>query len=322
MAMKVRRSKAPEKFSKQGSQRLTLQHQTRRDKYKRALSQPHSHTHASQTQPMSFNHLVRRNLATAATPKSVRVGVLLSRAPIVTQDLTKLETQYYEYQSELERRLMWTFPQYFYFKKGTLAERRFLAVQKGPVSKQPGVWFTRGVPDIKHNRERSQKQEVVLPTDSGEGTATDSADDISRPVAPNTRVTEADKQGDVTSLERQLARTLYLVVKNPAGSWCFPSFPVSLEAGARKPLHVAAEDSLRALGGENINTWTVSNTPAGVLRSGDAAEFLVKSHILAGRFELQQKRDYVDFAWLCKDEVAERVGEAYFKETGFLLADI
>ncbi|PAK97860.1 hypothetical protein B8W96_12420, partial [Lentilactobacillus parakefiri] len=70
------------------------------------------------------------------------------------------------YQSELERRLMWTFPSYFYFKKGTLTERRFQSAQKGVISKQPGVWFPKGVPDVKHNRERSQKQEIMLPKDT------------------------------------------------------------------------------------------------------------------------------------------------------------
>ena len=78
--------------------------------------------------------------AASSIPKAVKAGLVLSRVPIVTPELNALENKYYQYQAELERRLMWTFPSYFYFKKGTLAERRFQSVQKGVISKQPGVW--------------------------------------------------------------------------------------------------------------------------------------------------------------------------------------
>lgn len=39
---------------------------------------------------------------------------------------------------------------------------------------------------------------------------------------PMEAVTEADKKGDVKRLDRQLERTLYLVVKGKDG-WCFPA---------------------------------------------------------------------------------------------------
>ncbi|SCW03096.1 LAFE_0G02850g1_1 [Lachancea fermentati] len=273
---------------------------------------------------MSFLHLFRRGMATTAIPQTVKTGLLLSRIPIVTQELTTLEKQYYEYQSELERRLMWTFPQYFYFKRGTLAERRFLAAQKGPISKQPGVWFPKGVPDIKHNRERSQKQDVRLAKESVSSSSSDAmdAEDVSRPIVVNSRITEADRTGDLNSLERKLSRTLYLLVKHTKGDWMFPAFPVSLEQGSKKPLHITAEEGLRALGGQNINTWTVSNTPAGVLQNGDTAEFLIKSHIVAGKFELQKGSEYDGYAWLTKDEIKDHLDEAHYKEVDFLLSDV
>lgn len=259
-------------------------------------------------------------MATAAKISSnnkVLAGLILSRIPIVTQDMTKLEKQYYEYQSALKERLMWTFPHYFYFKRGTLAERRFLLAQKGPISKQPGVWFPKGVPDIKHNRERSSKQEVNLPRQETTGTDAQSGDDITRPIVPNPRITEADKKNDITSLERQLSRTLYLLVKDSKGLWSFPSFAVE-----DKPLHITAEGGLRGLGGVNINTWTVSNTPTAVLQRDDGShEFMIKSHILSGKFDLQTNKDATEFAWLTKEEVGERVDENYFNEVRFLLAD-
>lgn len=261
-----------------------------------------------------------RGLASAAKSSSnqaILAGLILSRIPIVTKDMTALEKQYYEYQSALKERLMWTFPHYFYFKRGTLAERRFLLAQKGPISKQPGVWFPKGVPDVKHNRERSRKQVVNLPKQESSNTEAQSQDDISRPVVPNSRVTEADKNKDFSSLERQLSRTLYLLTKSNEGVWSFPSFAVE-----DKPLHISAEEGLRALGGENINTWTVSNTPTAVLQKDSGAhEFLIKSHILAGRFDLQKNKHVTDFAWLTKEEVGERVSEDYFNEVRFLLTE-
>lgn len=40
---------------------------------------------------------------------------------------------------------------------------------------------------------------------------------------PMPRVTEADKTGDVKSLNRSLQRTLYLLVKGGKGGWTFPT---------------------------------------------------------------------------------------------------
>lgn len=248
----------------------------------------------------------------------IAAGLLLSRAPIVTPEINQLESQYYEYQSELRRRLMWTFPYYFYYKKGTVAERRFISAQRGPVSRQPGVWYPKGVPDIKHNRERSKKQEIVLPRENSEGSQSD--DDLSRPIVPNSRRTQADEKGDLSSLERQLARTLYLLVEDTRGEWRFPSFELENDD---LPLHVNADQGLKGLGGNELLTWSVSNTPAGVLQNPRGThEFLMKYHILAGKFELQDKKNFRKFAWLTKDEIRQYVNEKYFAETGFLLADI
>lgn len=262
-----------------------------------------------------------RKLATAAQGTSggrIAAGLILSRIPLVTPEINQLEKQYYEYQNELKRRLMWTFPYYFYYKNGTVAERRFISAQRGPVSKQPGVWYPKGVPDVKHNRERSQKQEIVLPRESSEG-GSQGKNDLSRPIVPNSRITEADKRGDLASLERQLARTLYLLVEGSNGEWRFPSFTVENNT----PLHISANKGLKALGGEELLTWSVSNTPAGMLKNsaGDHV-FLMKEHILAGKFQLQNRKEFKNFAWLTKDEIKQRVADEYYAETGFLLADI
>ncbi|CCC66635.1 hypothetical protein NCAS_0A00750 [Naumovozyma castellii] len=266
---------------------------------------------------------------------AIRAGLILSRTPIIAPELTKLESQYYAYQSELEKRLMWTFPAYYYFKRGSLASHRFIKAQKWPVSKAPGVWYPRGVPDIRHGRERRLKQEVVLPKEKkdvtestgstgGSESVTDLTD-ASRPIVPNSRITEADKLNDLKSLERQLSRTLYLLVQDKSlGKWIFPSFDVVKDTTEEvKPLHEVAEDGLRSLVGPNINTWTVSGTPASVLKQeNDVYEFLIKSHILAGNLELTKKglEQIGEYAWLTRDEIKEHVETSYFENVEFLLA--
>ncbi|CAN6619430.1 large ribosomal subunit protein mL46 [Trichomonascus vanleenenianus] len=238
-----------------------------------------------------------------AAPENVYAGLILSRRPIVTPDLTDFEKAYYKYQDELERRLMWTFPQYFYYKKGSLSERRFVAHQRGPVVRHPGVIYEQGLPDIKFNRERRFKQEIVVPKEGGDEGSESS---FTRPIAPNSRKTEADEKNDTKSLIRQLDRTLYLAIKKE-NEWAFPTFDLL----AKEPLHIAAERGLRELGGPNMHTWTVSNTPAAMFRRDPARDFFVKSHIIHGQFTPQDKK--VDFAWLTKEELGDKFAPKYYK---------
>lgn len=251
-------------------------------------------------------------------PNSIKAGLLLSRIPIVTPELSKLESQYYQYQSELERRLMWTFPQFFYFKRGTLSERRFLNVQKGLVPKLPGVWFPKGIPLIKFGRDTRKKQEVNLPKESTEEM---SSSDMSRPIVPNPRITPADEQNNTKTLERQLSRTLYLLVRSKEG-WQLPSFPVPQKGDEKVPLHESAESGIRELSKHQMKTWTVSNKPIGVLEKDNKYTFLIKSHMLAGDFCLADGTEYLEHAWLTKDEIKERVDAAYFSKIGFMLANV
>lgn len=220
---------------------------------------------------------------------------------------------------------MWTFPAYFYFKKGTLSERKFVAAQRGPVVRQPGVWYPRGLPDIKFNRERRAKQEISIPREKGADAG--ASDSVLRPVVGNPRRTAADAANDTTALTRSLDRTLYLLVKQ--GAWKFPAF--GLRSG--EALHEAGERGLRELGGPGMHTWTVSNTPCAVLRFANAdgtgllgaetegvqsREYLIKSHIVHGKFVPQ---DGVEYAWLAKDEIKERVTPEYWAQVADLISN-
>lgn len=53
---------------------------------------------------------------------------------------------------------------------------------------------------------------------------------------PMPRVTEADKAGDMKSLNRALQKTLYLVVKSGRGQWGFPS----AELAGQESLHTVS----------------------------------------------------------------------------------
>ncbi|GMF06705.1 unnamed protein product [Ambrosiozyma monospora] len=99
-------------------------------------------------------------------------------------------------------------------------------------------------------------------------------------------------------------------------------------------LHEVAEQGLRNIGGVNINTWTVSSTPAGVVKygakgevvgptsEGSTTEFLLKSHIIAGKFDLQKNDNVKEYKWLSKDEIKELVNGEYFEQVGHLLAKV
>ena len=50
---------------------------------------------------------------------TINAGVVLSRPPQITRDLTPFEKAYYFYQKRLNERLALPFTKYFYFRRGT-----------------------------------------------------------------------------------------------------------------------------------------------------------------------------------------------------------
>mgnify|MGYP004715346595 FL=1 len=230
---------------------------------------------------------------------------------------------------------MWTFPSWYWFKKGTILETGFRELNKAPVYDNPNVEFPRGRPVVMHNRDRRFKQELKLPksyaeedvSEGGESSGASEAsklDNMSRKIVPNPRNTEADKQGDLSSLERKLARTLYLIVSLDGKKWEFPTFEVASEGSeaseGAKPLHILAEEGLYQLGGENINYFNVSNTPCHVETGTDGNKaFLIKLHILGGSFVPQNGEK---FLWLSKEELGEHLNKEYYENVKHLLSDV
>ncbi|KAK9473909.1 mitochondrial 54S ribosomal protein mL46 [Dipodascopsis tothii] len=253
-------------------------------------------------------------------------GTILSRPPIVTPELGAFEKAYYEYQAETEKRLMWTFPHWFYFPRGTLASRQFAEAQPKVTAESLKQQFPHETPDVLLGRDRRAKQEVVIPERDAEMESEESAI-LYRKIVPNSRETEADRKGDLTSLERRLDRTLYLLVKKDRAdnAWKFPATDVNYTA--KESILAATERCLEQYGGENMDTWVVSRVPAAVYkykyRGGDftdAKVFYMKSHIFAGQFVPQQGTDVVEHAWLTKEEIKERVHPEYWASLQCLLS--
>ncbi|KAK6205479.1 60S ribosomal protein L17, mitochondrial precursor [Scheffersomyces amazonensis] len=274
---------------------------------------------------------LRRSAIRAYATKSspiISSSLLLSRNPVVTADLDPFQSQFYKYQQELWRRLMWTFPKWFYFREGTLAEQRYRQLNRDPVAYNPDLEFPRGKPEIRHRRDRRFKQEIKLPKTyklaedlaEGETLPVVSKNDLARQIIPNSRITEADKVNDLTSLERKLSRTLYLII-NQNGKWILPNFT---EQSSEVPtaLHKLAEDGLYQLGGEKINYFNVSNTPCHlhINQAENKKEFIIKSHILSGEFKPQDES--LKYLWLTKEELKDKLDAKYYYEINHLFSDV
>lgn len=170
---------------------------------------------------------------------TINAGVVLSRPPQITRDLTPFEKAFYFYQKRLNERLALPFTKYFYFKRGTPADedwKRKIKDRQTPArdigkynaySKE--AWNDELLVGAVDSEPEHQVEMLILDAEStANATSQDTSkkEEIPRPVP---RATEADKKGDQKSLDRLLQRTLYLLVKSKEGYWKFPSSPV--EAG-------------------------------------------------------------------------------------------
>lgn len=161
--------------------------------------------------------IAKRGLATAAPlivkNSTIQASVILSRQPVITRDATPFEQAYFDYREKLERQEAVGTPTEFYFKKGSVAERRW------------------------KNEEQARHQAMTDANNSlteavQEAQATWEKENESLAGAGNKveklgRWTKADEANDTKSLDRALQRTLYLVVKKEGDNpWQFPESPV------------------------------------------------------------------------------------------------
>ncbi|BFZ60418.1 hypothetical protein YB2330_001454 [Saitoella coloradoensis] len=238
-------------------------------------------------------------------------AVILTRGPIITKELTPFEKEYFQYQRRLADEISSPFPVDFYFKKGSLAEKRWLAAAEARAKGEAAVQaptqeeIERGAPT---GSERVFEEEAGL------------GEKLAQP-----RQTEADKKNDIKALDRKLDQNLYLLVKEK-DVWRFPYGPVD----GQETLHETAARRLDEICGVDMNTWLVSRHPVGHMKfkfknpvAGPKftyvgrRTFFLKGRIFAGQVKLSN--EYQEFAWLTKDEVKERVTDTYWDGVGAML---
>ncbi|EER25191.1 hypothetical protein CPC735_017940 [Coccidioides posadasii C735 delta SOWgp] len=275
---------------------------------------------------------------------TVRAGIVLSRAPQITRDLTPFEKSFYFYQRRLNERLALPFTKYFYFKRGTPADVEWKRKYKERQTAAKDIGNYNAYSKDAWNDEllvgaiesEPEHQVEALIADAEGFAATEAGDsgskkeEIPRPLS---RLTEADQKGDYKSLDRLLQRTLYLLVQAKEGYWKFPS--VVLEG--KENLRTAAERGLFQSAGPNMNMWMIGYHPIGhyVSKSNKAKTnpetgvqilgektFFMKGRIMAGQADLSASTQGIaDFKWLAKEEIQQHVNPHYWSAIKNMLAE-
>ncbi|EKM55741.1 uncharacterized protein PHACADRAFT_161771 [Phanerochaete carnosa HHB-10118-sp] len=241
----------------------------------------------------------------------VQTGIILNRSPILTRTPTRLERAYYAYMQRIERALHNPVPTEFYFKSGSLLEGIFNREEN---ARERKAW---GRPGAKPRKAQSSGNALGEENESGLLPGEEP------PPQLMSRITEADRKGDVMSLDRKGERNLYLLVqaRDEAGKdvWRFPQAVV----GKEELLHEAVHRELRSPFGLGMDTWVVSRKPIGLYRPSVEPQpylFFYKAHILAGQARPDGK-SVLDFAWLSKEEITPRVDKSYWNGVKDMLSD-
>lgn len=244
-------------------------------------------------------------------------GIVLSRTPQITRDSTPFEKAYFDYSEKLERQSATPLAADFYFKKGSLAERRW---------KEDEAARMKAMADPKLSLTKAVRENQVKLDDE------DAVTSQMNKFETGSRVTEADQKNDIKSLDRALQRTLYLIVKKPRDqhAWQFPQG--SVEEG--EYLHDAAERELGEECGKDMDVWFVGRQPIGHYTykfpedhvkkhpgASGAKVFFMKAHVFAGQCKTDNK-EVVDFAWVTKDELPKYVSPEYFDAVKDMLSDL
>jgi large subunit ribosomal protein L46 len=146
-------------------------------------------------------------------------SVVLTRSPQILRDLHPFEREYYLYQQKLEQIHSPPFPQDFYFKKGSIAEKRWNKIKEQDKKNSLSI-FSKFSVDLK-DKSNSDKSD-----EEGEDFNDDniSFGEEEEEIKIASRITQDDFDNNLKSLNRALQRTLYLIVKKPRDeyAWQFP----------------------------------------------------------------------------------------------------
>lgn len=163
------------------------------------------------------------------------------------------------YQKELERDQAAPFAAEFYFKKGSVAERRWKQqeAQRAANSSSSSSSSTASSSTAKSKGGSATANDELTEEDEKLAAAQETKIEF------NDRITDADRKNDVRSLERALQRTLYLIVKKPREkhTWQFPQGGVrvceNLQEVKNQKLWVMGGNSCRPPG---TDLWRVGRT--------------------------------------------------------------
>lgn len=274
-------------------------------------------------------------------PYDIRSGLVLTRPPLLTRTLHPFENAYYFYQKRLEERLNTPFITSIYFKPDTAAQLDWsLKVQErgGTVAKELGTYHGKSSKawddELKVGDQLSSQESVLnsLLKDAAARVSDDAEviapEDVVPVERPAERLSEADKKNDVRRLDRQMERTLYLVVKGPDG-WGFPADVLKDEN-----LHEGAKRVMDQAAGVNMNTWLVGRVPVahvvqepvlgkdGEVQKKGQKTFFIKGRIMAGQADLKGNPfGYTDFKWLTREELEKELAPEYFRSVRNMMAD-
>ncbi|KAI8070768.1 39S mitochondrial ribosomal protein L46-domain-containing protein [Gongronella butleri] len=234
----------------------------------------------------------------------ILASVIVARPPQITRDASPFEAAYFDYKEKLERGAAAVFPQDFYFKKGSLAERRWKeeTAARDDAMTQADVSLSQSV----QQQQQQQQQEAHVATLAA-------------------RITPADKsENDTKTLDRALQRNLYLIVKQQ-GKWQFPQTDLQ----PNEYLHEAAERHLHEACGNDMDVWFVGRQPVSHYKQApsrkDATDgtkiFFIKARVYAGQVK-PNNNDVKDFAWLTKDELPNYLDNDYYKAVQDSLSDL
>ncbi|RHZ54735.1 hypothetical protein Glove_423g17 [Diversispora epigaea] len=266
-------------------------------------------------------------------------GIVLTRSPIILRDPHPFEREYYIYQQRLEQLHAAPFPVDFYFKKGSVAEKKWRE-RKAKEWSESLLSFS-GTKDIIVKKDNGGDVDLSDTKSSSTGTTTttttttsssssSSSDDEEIKIA--SRITAADIENDVKSLDRVLQRTLYLIVKKPRNkhAWQFP------QGGVEKPetLLQTATRELEEECGNHMDVWFVGRRPIGyykyeypegysrdLVKYTGAKVFFMKAHIFSGQVRVDNK-EIVDFAWVTKQEMENYVHPDFYNSIKDMLSEL
>ncbi|XP_053128333.1 39S ribosomal protein L46, mitochondrial [Hemicordylus capensis] len=177
----------------------------------------------------------------------------------------------------------------------------------------------------KHDDDDYSGKEIVLAQD-----LEDKWEQKLRKFNPAPRITDADKNGDRTSLSRKLDQNLLLVVKQKVGDqevWLLPQ----AEWQSGETLRATAERALTTLTENHIPAKFLGNAPCGFYKykfpkavwtegSVGAKVFFFKALLQGNHLPLPKGK--VDYVWASKGELVDYLKPEYHSKVAQFLVDL